>query len=31
MQFQIRDPQGFAGLLVSAMDGNELPDTPFVI
>lgn len=31
MQFQIRDPQGLADLLVSVMDGNELPDTPFAI
>lgn len=31
MQFQIRDPQGLADLLVSAMDGNELSDPPFAI
>lgn len=31
MQYQIRDPKGFAGLLVSVTEKNELPDLPGLI
>ena len=30
MQYQIRDPKGFADLLVSVMDRNALPQLPFL-
>ncbi len=30
MQYQIRDPEGFARMLVSVMERNDLPDLPFV-
>ena len=30
MQYQIRDPQGFAAMLVSIMEQNKLPELPFV-
>ena len=29
MQFQIRDPQGFAGMLESVMEKGSLPELPF--
>ena len=31
MQFQIRDPKGFADMLASIMERNALPDLPFAI
>ncbi len=30
MQYQIRDPKGFAELLVSVIEKNELPQRPFI-
>ena len=30
MQYQIRDPKGFARMLISVIERNELPDLPFV-
>lgn len=30
MQYQIRDPQGFAAMLVSIMEQDRMPDLPFV-
>ena len=30
MQYQIRDPQGFAALLVSVMEQDRMPDLPFI-
>ncbi len=30
MQYQIRDPQGFAALLVSVMERDQLPELPFL-
>ena len=30
MQYQIRDPKGFACMLTSVIERNELPDLPFV-
>lgn len=30
MQYQIRDPKGFADLLVSVMEKNQIPDLPFL-
>ena len=30
MQFQIRDPEGFAGMLVSIMEKGTLPELPFL-
>lgn len=30
MQYQIRDPKGFAGLLVSVIEQNRLPELPFL-
>ena len=30
MQYQIRDPQGFAQMLVSLMEQSRMPDLPFI-
>lgn len=30
MQYQIRDPEGFAGMLISIMRYNRMPDLPFL-
>ena len=30
MQYQIRDPEGFARMLISVMECNDLPELPFV-
>ena len=30
MQYQIRDPKGFAAMLASVMERNELPELPFI-
>lgn len=30
MQYQIREPQGFAALLVSVMEQDRMPDLPFI-
>ncbi len=30
MQYQIKDPKGFAAMLESVMDENKIPDLPFV-
>ena len=30
MQYQIRDPQGFAAMLVSIMEQDRMPDLPFI-
>lgn len=31
MQYQIRDPKGFAGMLEKMLKENKLPELPFVI
>ena len=30
MQYQIKDPQGFAGMLVSIIEKNEMPELSFL-
>ena len=30
MQYQIRDPKGFADMLISIMDAGKLPELPFI-
>ncbi len=30
MQYQIRDPQGFASMLISIMERDRMPELPFV-
>ena len=30
MQYQIRAPKGFAAMLASVMERNELPELPFI-
>ena len=30
MEYQIREPRGFAGLLRSIVEGNALPPLPFL-
>lgn len=30
IQYQIRDPKGFADMLISIMDAGKLPELPFI-
>lgn len=30
MQYQIRDPEGFAAMLISIMEQGRLPEPPFL-
>lgn len=30
MQYQIREPQNFAGMLISAMEQDKIPELPFI-
>ena len=31
MQYQIRDPEGFADMLISVAEKNEIPELPFSV